>query len=154
MERIQRSILTASMLALALLGCGGDGGTGVDDGGDDPVDRDPPREIKANPSFQNDVREIFARRGCTASNCHGSSQQGGLGLATDPHPNLVGTPSVGCAGEIRVIANDAENSYLVKKLEGRQPQGCGSRMPLAADPLDEIDMANIRNWIARGALNN
>ena len=47
---------------------------------------------------------------------------------------------------------DPDNSYLVIKNEGRQ--SVGSRMPLGGAAQDEIDQANIRNWIAQGALNN
>ena len=52
----------------------------------------------------------------------------------------------------RVLPGDAENSYLVIKLEGRQLVGL--QMPLDADPLDEIDLTNIKNWINNGAPNN
>jgi hypothetical protein len=40
----------------------------------------------------------------------------------------------------------------VIQLEGRQ--SVGSRMPQTGSPLDGIDLANIRNWISQGALNN
>ncbi len=60
--------------------------------------------------------------------------------------------SFGDGNEVRVIAGDAQNSYLVKKLEGRQT--VGARMPLNGAPLDNIDLTNIRNWIDQGAQNN
>ncbi len=53
---------------------------------------------------------------------------------------------------VRVIPGDPDNSYLVMKLEGRQ--SVGVRMPLGFAPLDDIDLTNIRNWIAQGAKNN
>ena len=52
----------------------------------------------------------------------------------------------------RVLPNDANNSYIVIKLEGRQT--VGSRMPLSQSPLDNIDLTNIKNWINNGAPNN
>ncbi|HBD99465.1 MAG TPA: hypothetical protein DC060_14865 [Gemmatimonadetes bacterium] len=55
-------------------------------------------------------------------------------------------------GEIRVIANDATNSYLVKKLEGTA--SAGSRMPIGGSALDNTDLTNIKNWINTGAPNN
>ena len=53
---------------------------------------------------------------------------------------------------LRVIPGDANGSYLVIKLEGRQ--SVGDRMPQTGAALDSIDLTNIRNWIAQGALNN
>ncbi len=58
------------------------------------------------------------------------------------------------SGEIRVIANDATNSYLLKKLEGTQGSGNGQRMPLGSSALDNTDLTNIKNWINTGAPNN
>jgi hypothetical protein len=47
---------------------------------------------------------------------------------------------------------DPDDSYLVKKLEGRQ--SVGARMPLNGAALDNTDLSNIRNWISQGAKNN
>lgn len=113
------------------------------------------RTIKENPSFSSDVVEIFVRRGCTDGACHGGGQ-GGLTLsstASVSYTNLVNVSSP-TSGEIRVIPGDAQNSYLVKKLEGRQAPGQGARMPLGGSPLDDTDLANIRRWIDQGAQNN
>ena len=52
----------------------------------------------------------------------------------------------------RVTPSDAQNSYIVIKLEGRQT--VGARMPLTGAVLDNIDLTNIRNWISTGARNN
>ncbi len=38
------------------------------------------------------------------------------------------------------------------KLEGRQ--SVGDRSPQTGASLDRIDVTNVRNWIAQGALNN
>ena len=89
------------------------------------------RTIKANPSFANDITEIFTRRGCASSNCHGNGA-GGLTISTSGsanHARLVNVTSP-MSGEVYVIPNDAQNSYLVKKLENRQGSGNGSRMPV------------------------
>jgi hypothetical protein len=53
---------------------------------------------------------------------------------------------------LRVIPGNPDGSYLVMKLEGRQ--SVGDRMPQTGAALDSIDLTNIRNWIAQGALNN
>ena len=79
---------------------------------------------------------------------------GGLTLSSNAatsHGNLVGVASP-TTGEIRVIANDATNSYLVKKLEGTA--SAGSRMPIGGSALDNTDLTNIKNWINTGAPNN
>lgn len=121
-------------------GGGGGGGGGVS------------RSIKANPSFSNDIQEIFNRNGCAAAGCHGSAAAGNLDLRTgNSYAELV---NVTAQGEeiVRVIPGDAEGSYLVIKIEGRQE--FGSRMPLSGSALDNIDVTNIRNWIDNGAENN
>ena len=51
-----------------------------------------------------------------------------------------------------MIPNDAQNSYLVIKIEDRQT--VGTRMPQGGNALDSIDVSNIRNWINQGAKNN
>lgn len=150
-----RSLLAAATLSLFVAACGGDGPTDpMDNGGDggDAGGGGDVRSVKANPSFSRDIFEIFGRKGCTASGCHGGGA-GGLTLADagGSHAALVNVASNG-TGEILVIPNDAANSYLVKKLEGTA--GAGSRMPVGGSPLDSIDMTNIKNWINQGAANN
>ncbi len=81
---------------------------------------------------------------------------GGLTLSSNAsasHANLIGVASP-TSGEVRVIANDAANSYLVKKLEGSQGSGNGQRMPLGGFALNNTDLTNIKNWINSGAANN
>jgi len=133
-----------AMVAVVFLSACGDSPTG-NGGGDDRV-------IIANPLFATGIQEIFTRTGCTASNCHGSSTQGGLGLASASASflDLVNVTSVGNPNGVRVVPNDAVNSYLVQRLEGTG----GIRMPQGLGALDNIDMTNIMNWINTGALNN
>jgi len=139
---VRRPITTLTCL-LALGACGGD-----------PTGPDEEREILTAPSFALDVQEILDRRGCTAAGCHGDGS-GGLDLvASNPAANyttLVGMQAIGEAIDY-VIPADADASYLVIKLEGRQ--SVGQRMPRGAAPLDAIDLTNIRNWINNGAPNN
>lgn len=111
--------------------------------------------IKANPSFAADIVEIFVRRSCTLSSCHGGGD-GELTLtasASTNYGNLVAVQSPS-SGVVRVIPYDAANSYLVKKLENRQGAGNGVQMPRNAPALDNIDLTNIKNWINTGAPNN
>jgi hypothetical protein len=139
---------STSLLAVVLLAaCSSDDPTEPPGNGGDE------REILADPSFATHVQEIFTRKGCATSSCHGSSQQAGLLLtAGNSYAELVGVASTNEPARTRVIAGDAENSYLVVKLEGRQ--SVGSRMPLTGSPLDNIDLTNVRNWIDQGARNN
>ncbi|MEM7416198.1 MAG: hypothetical protein AAF389_11915 [Gemmatimonadota bacterium] len=113
------------------------------------------REVFETPSFATDINEILQRRGCSGHNCHG--HPGGraeLSLNEDAafnYAQLVGRSAVSEAYEL-VLPNHPDSSYLVIKLEDRQT--VGFQMPLGADPLDSIDLANVRNWIATGAPNN
>jgi hypothetical protein len=145
-----RLALVAPPVGLVLAACGG--GEGPTDPGDEPPQE--VREVMTDPSFSKQVVEIFVRRGCTASQCHGGGQ-GGLtltGTASVSYGNLVSVSASGAPGEIRVIPGNAQDSYLVKKLEGRQ--SVGTRMPVTGAALDSVDLGNVRNWIDRGALNN
>lgn len=45
---------------------------------------------------------------------------------------------------------DADNSYLIQKLEGTA--AVGAQMPLGGDPLDIDVIAAIRSWVSNGAL--
>lgn len=115
----------------------------------------PNREILANPSFATNINEIFQRRGCSGGNCHGASGgRAGLMLTASAAANFGMLVNVAATSEsfTRVVPNDAQNSYLVIKLEGRQL--VGGPMPLNQGGLDNIDLTNIRNWIDNGAPNN
>jgi hypothetical protein len=53
-----------------------------------------------------------------------------------------------------VVPGDAENSYLVHKLDGRSDI-VGQRMPRTSGPfLTEGQISIIRRWIDQGAQNN
>jgi hypothetical protein len=141
----RKSGLPLLLSAVLLSACGG-GDSPSDPGGEEP------RVVKANPSFATDIQEIFDRKGCTASGCHGNAQQGGLDLrAAAAFDQLVGVTA--SAEPIqRVIPGNPQGSYLVIRVEGRQV--VGSRMPLGGTPLDNVDLTNLRNWIQQGAPDN
>ena len=92
---------------------------------------------------------------CAVSGCHsGPSGPGlptGMDLTTADNSfnNLVGVQSLQNAGLQRVAPGDADNSYLVQKLEGTS--AAGQRMPLAGPPLDQASIDVIRAWIDNGA---
>ena len=115
------------------------------------------------PTFSSIQENIFessdssGRAACIQ--CH--TRRGGfvppLGLSLDhdvAYQNLVGVSSVGKPGAVRVIPGDAENSYIVHKLEGRSDI-VGMRMPRTSGPfLTEGQISIIRRWIDQGAQNN
>ncbi|HIF55765.1 MAG: hypothetical protein ABGY10_12545 [bacterium] len=148
--KILHQVLSPVLICVVLAACSAS--DSPTDPGGTPADA---RTIKANPSFANDITEIFMRRGCAGSNCHGNGA-GGLTISTSGsanHERLVNVASP-MSGEVYVIPNDAQNSYLVKKLENRQGSGNGSRMPVGGSALDNVDLTNIKNWINAGAQNN
>lgn len=107
---------------------------------------------KANPSFANDIQPIF-NSNCAIAGCHDSATaQAGLILAQgQAYGNLVNVDSTREPDKKRVLPSDADNSYLVIKLEGRQT--VGGRMPVGGS-ISAVDLQNIKNWINNGAPNN
>jgi hypothetical protein len=134
--------------ALVLAACG-DSGTGPDDNGGT---NGTTRTVVADPSYANVIQEIFNRRGCASGSCHGSAQAAGLSLTpSTSYANLVNITATQSASA-RVIPGDANSSYLIVKVEGRQT--VGNRMPPSGSALDNIDLTNLKNWINQGAKNN
>jgi hypothetical protein len=68
------------------------------------------------------------------------------------YAQLVGVASTQDPSTLRVEAGDAQNSYLVIKIEGRQ--SIGSRMPLGRTSLSAEETGTVRNWIGLGAEDN
>jgi len=146
---LTRSLAVAAALSLAACG---DSGTGPDDDPGNGGGNGDTRTIVADPSFATVIQEIFNRRGCSASSCHGSSQQAGMDLRSgSAYANLVNVMATE-ASVARVIPGNANASYIIVKVEGRQT--VGQRMPLGGAALDNIDLTNLKNWINQGAKNN
>ena len=77
----------------------------------------------------------------------------GLDLtAGQSYSNLVNIPSTQVALDL-VEPNDAENSYLVHKLDGRAGI-VRDRMPVGGPFLSQADIDVIKRWINAGAQNN
>ena len=144
MRKLSLHWLLALFVTSGLAGCGSEGPTSSS-----TTDT---RTIEANPSFSMTIQEIFNRRSCSSSSCHGTAQMAGLDLRSGAsYGSLVGVRATS-EPIVRVLPFDPDGSYLVMKLEGRQ--SVGGRMPQTGAPLDSIDLTNIRNWISQGALNN
>ncbi len=96
--------------------------------------------------------------GPICSGCHSgptsNNLPSGMNLSNSAasHAALVGVPSLQVALN-RVESGDADNSYLVRKLEGAAGIG-GVRMPQGGPFLDQATIDSIRQWINDGAPNN
>ena len=147
-----RTFSLATIVAFAAA-CGGeDAPTDPGGGGGGGGGGGTPRVVKATPAFAADIQEIFDRIGCNSAGCHGSAQSAGLDLRPgNAYDNLVNVQAMS-ESVLRVIPGNANGSYIVIKLEGRQT--VGARMPLNLTALDNIDLTNIKNWINNGAPNN
>jgi hypothetical protein len=85
--------------------------------------------------------------------CHfGNNPAAGMNLEEgEAYANLVGIKRSFDA-EIRVVAGDADNSFIIDKLEGNKLGGSrGDRMPLGGPFLTQDVIDVIRDWIDAGA---
>ena len=82
--------------------------------------------------------------------CHsGANAPVGLRLdAVNSYASLVGVASVE-SSLLRVKPGDADNSYIIRKLEGT---GAGERMPAGLPALPQADINVVRQWIGDGAM--
>jgi mono/diheme cytochrome c family protein len=94
----------------------------------------------------------------SCSGCHSgptsNSLPSGMDLssAANSFAALVNVPSLQVGTLNRVTPGDADNSYLIQKLEGTAAGG--SRMPQGGPFLDQETVDMIRQWITDGAPNN
>lgn len=117
-----------------------------------PVASLPVDPVKDNPSFANDIQPIF-NNNCVNVSCHGQSAQGNMSLIDGAaYQYIVNIASSEVPSKERLLPYNPTDSYLVIKIEGRQP--VGARMPAAKDRLSDAHIQNIRNWISKGARDN
>src|SRR5688572_2269564 len=103
------------------------------------------------PNFNSIQANVFDQ---VCEHCHsGAAAPAGLRLdAANSYLSLVGVPSVEPSGGLlRVAPGDANNSYLIRKLEGTSGI-FGQRMPAGLPPLPQSDINVIRQWIGEGAM--
>ena len=144
------SFVAPVLLASLLSACGGSDGPTSPGGNNNPGGGNGSASVKDDPSFSADIVPIFSQQGCASSGCHAPPGEAGLVLSTSPYNALVNVAS-SQTGELRVIPGNANDSYLIKKLEGRA--SFGQRMPVGGQ-LGSTDLANLKNWINKGAKNN
>ena len=104
------------------------------------------------------VQPIFSVS-CALSGCHAGANPAEMQnlSAGQALSNIVNVVSVQANPAMnRVTPGDPAQSYLVHKIEGTQGSvgGSGSRMPLTGSPLSANQIAIIRSWITKGALDN
>ncbi len=92
--------------------------------------------------------------GPICSGCHtggGATLPAAMNLSSTAatFASLVGVASIEVPALQRVQAGNADNSYLIDKLEGTQT--VGSQMPLFGTPLDQATIDQVRAWIDAGA---
>jgi len=144
----RRCAIVAAAVALALTGCGGGSGEGLDENGRPIVSGGPP---PSGPTLSSVQAKVFSVN-CAISGCHGGGtvQQG---LRLDPGfsaANLINVPSPRDPKLIRVIPGNPGASFLIQKLEGTQT--LGDRMPQFGPYLAQATIDEIRLWIQNGAL--
>ena len=108
--------------------------------------------IETTPATFTQIKtEVFALS-CSFSSCHGVAA-GGLLLSGDgDYERLLNVNSAFANGEVLVIPNDAENSYLVKKVS--QTQGISGDIMPPGSGLSAEAVEMITSWIEAGAENN
>jgi len=134
------------LLGFSIAGCGSNSTEPNNGGNGGTVDPDP--------SFASSIQPILTAN-CATSGCHDNLNSTGTGLiltADSAYIKLVAVSSTQVPTLDRVDPGDADNSYLVHKIEGSQSSG--QRMPLGRTPLTDNQIQLIRNWIDQGAEDN
>jgi hypothetical protein len=122
-------------------------------GSDDPSEPSPPDEtIISDPSFSQHIQPIF-NNSCALALCHVAGTITELDLSQGAaYNNIVNVDSGQDQSYKIILPGNSTDSWLVMKIEGRQTAGL--RMPPSADPLSDVRIQNIKNWVDRGAKNN
>ena len=105
------------------------------------------------PNFSEIQVNVFTPN-CATTGCHfGAGAPQGLRLdELNSFGMLVGVASSQESSILRVAPGDANNSYLIHKLEGNA--SVGAQMPLNAPPLEQASIDVIRQWITDGAIDD
>lgn len=147
MRVIKTGFIALCGVAALIAGCGGGGGEGLDANGR-PIGEgdDPSGPMTA--SFSSIQSHVFTPV-CTGCHAGGAAPQGLRLDAANSFTMLVGVSSAEVPALKRVAPGDADNSYLIHKLEGHQ--SVGARMPFGGPYLDAATINLIRQWINNGA---
>jgi len=131
--------LLTLIISLAGTGCTDLGSAvGVTDDGDSII-------VADTVSFADDVLPIF-QANCSGGGCHVPGPEPNTGLSLKDYASVIG----GSATRAVVLPGNAEESELIKRLEGRaQPS-----MPFGRALLPEETIQLVRDWIEQGAMDN
>lgn len=146
MRRISRSALFL-LLAVGVAACGSDSPTAPT-----PPTTTPTPTPGALTATLSSIQSVVFNDSCIGH--HGDhATDADLDLRDgQSFSNLVNRQSIQVALDL-VEPNDAENSYLIHKLDGRAGI-VGDRMPPAGPFLSQADIDVIKQWINAGAQNN
>ena len=151
---------TAAALVGVLAGCAGSGPGGGGGGGGGGKCKTPP---PATVSYSMNIQPIYNRSCATSSACHvGPTAGQGLQLTEGvSYGATVNVPSTEMPKLLLVKPGNADDSYLVRKIEGgpnisglQMPQGCPGTPSGGAVCLSADDIAAIRTWVTECAQNN
>ena len=109
-------------------------------------------DFLATPATFTMVQEEIFQPSCAFSSCHGSGAGYLLLDGESDYDNLVNASSANRVGEILVIPNDVETSYLWRKCVSGQNITGGYMAPNVG--ISERQEAILRSWIEDGAQNN
>jgi hypothetical protein len=142
----RRWVVTRFVLAALLAGCAGSG----DDKRPDGTGCKPPDEPTI--SYASNIQPIFDTS-CALAGCHlGAGPAFGLDLSAGAsYSATVGVAATQRPKLLLVDPGDADDSYLVRKIEGG-PDIAGDMMPVDAPPLEPDEITAIRQWILECAL--
>jgi WD40 repeat protein/mono/diheme cytochrome c family protein len=105
---------------------------------------DPPPAAATPVSYWKDVRPIFQAH---CQGCHQPAKPSGAYVMTEFERLLAG----GESGEAAIVPKDAEASDLLQQIT---PVDGKAAMPQNAPPLSELQLQQIRQWIAEGAVDD
>lgn len=150
-EWLRNPIITGIIWAIALPACAGDG-IGLNEFGEQIDPSDVADSIPLAPTLESIQTNIFSA--VCAVTCHRSpTPQENLNLeAGKAYENLVNIPSEGITSMMRVLPGEADNSYIIWKLEEGRTEIKGQRMPLNLPALSDEKIQAICDWINDGAL--
>ena len=142
-------ILALGLAVLGLSACGND--PAPTPTAPTPAEPESEPDPDPSPNTLSNIQSLVFSPTCVV--CHGDADaEAGLNLEEGKSfDSLVNVSSTQVALNL-VEPNDAENSYLIHKLEDRADIE-GDRMP-PDDPLSSEDIDVIKQWINEGAQNN
>lgn len=124
----------------------------VDESGNATTNTQERSGMALTPTFAANVQPLLTN---SCAGCHGgAAPTHSLDLsAGKAYGQTVGVNSVDCATTKRIVANQANNSYVVMKVNGAGSCFVGGQMPPGA-PLSSGQILTITAWVNAGAQNN